>query len=63
MYPTVLALGLLLFNLYINDLFIQGNTENIGYADGTAIFYEANIWHELKNKVIFDIQNWFDIKL
>lgn len=58
MYPTVLALGLLLFNLYINDLFIQNNTGNIGYADDTAVFYEADTWHELKNEVKLDVQNW-----
>lgn len=50
MVPQGTVLGLILFNLYINDLSLNTTGEIIGYADDTVIFYKANIWQQLKEK-------------
>lgn len=41
----------------MNELFHLDTTgESIGYADDTAIFYEADTWQQLKAKVDTDLR-------
>lgn len=65
--PQGTILGPILFNIYINNLFSINTTGEIfGYADDTAVFYEADTWQELKLLVENDmkqIKDWFDHKL
>lgn len=57
----------ILYNIYINDLFSQGNIGNItGFADDTAIFYSDDSWINLKTKAEQDfliIKKFLDKKL
>lgn len=65
--PQGSVLGPILFNLYINGLFSHKTSGSIiGFADDTAIFYEANSWVELKEKAENDfilIKNWLENRL
>lgn len=65
--PQGTILGPVLFNLYINGLFSLRSAGHItGFADDTAITYEADNWYELKLKAETDlklIKIWFDNKL
>lgn len=61
--PQGTVLGPVLFTIYINSLLSFSTTGTIlSFADDTAILYEADSWHNLKEKVEKDlkqIKHWF----
>lgn len=65
--PQGTVLGPLLFLIYINGMFdLPSCGSVIAFADDTAVFYEADSWITLKNKIEKDfkvIKQWLDAKL
>lgn len=65
--PQGTVLGPILFNIYLNNLFLLNTySKIISFADDTVVFCKDNDWFNLKLKLKHDlskIKEWFDYRL